>query len=85
MLADYEQDLYERRIKGLPNRKMHILGNERVRKYYADLANTAEIEPIKPVLIDIYERTAYLRSHDVKNYRRYKYRLIDDYNFVEYL
>lgn len=85
MLADYEQDLYTRKMKRLPNRKMHILGGDSVRPYYSDLANIAGIEPIKPVHLDIYERTGYLRTHDVRNYRRYKYRVLDDYNFVEYL
>lgn len=85
MLTDYEADVYNRLMRGMPKRKMHYLGVERVRMYYATLASLAGVEPIKPVLLDIFDRSTYLRVNDVKNYRRYNYLVVDDYNFVEHL
>lgn len=83
MQQDYESDLYERQMRSLAKRKMHFLGNDRVRKYYTDLAELAEIDHIRPVLIDVYFRSAYLRVNDPKNYRQYNYQIVDDYTFYE--
>lgn len=85
MLLDFERDLYERQMQRMEKRKMHQLGHGRVRPYFASLSSIAEIEPVKPVYLDLYERSGYVRNNDRKNFRRYKYQVLDDYSFRESL
>lgn len=83
MREDLNQDVYQRQMLNYKKRKMHMLGNDFMRPYLNELATMTNIEPIKPVLLDIYDRARYLMQHDLKNYRKYNYRIIDDYNFVQ--
>lgn len=50
MMKDYEVDMEQRWKKGLPKKKGHVMGPDIQDRYYEDLAATAEIEPIKPVM-----------------------------------
>lgn len=76
-------DIDQRQRRGYQKRKMHKLGNDFMRPYLSDLATIANIDPIKPVILDIYERGRYLMQNDIRNYRTYNYRIVDDYNFVQ--
>lgn len=46
--------------------------------YYEDLATTAEIEPIKPVMPKLYNQSVMRLCEDMANFRNDVYRLIDD-------
>jgi len=82
MLREVLKDVEERKSKSLKKRKMHFLAKDQVRPYYQELAQLADIEPIKPVLIDIFEKSV---ANDFKIYRKFVYRVIDDHTFEEYL
>lgn len=81
MFDDYEADLKERWKRGLPKRKAHLMGPTVQEQYYADLAITAGIEPIKPVIPRMHIYTQLSRERDFLNFRRMKFYVIDDETF----
>lgn len=81
MLRDSEEDLERRWKLGLPSKKAHIMGAGFQYQYYIDLAETAGIEPIKPVIVRMQEFTNLSRDRDHVNYRRRKFHIIDDNTF----
>lgn len=81
MMEDTERDLDERWRRGLPKRKAHKMGLTLQAHYYEDLATTADVEPIKPVISRMHIHTALTRSNDFLNFRRMKYHVIDDVTF----
>lgn len=81
MLEDYESDLNDRWKRGLPKRKAHMMGPNVQEQYYKDLATTADIEPIKPVIPRMYVYTSLSREKDFPNFRRKKYYVVDDETF----
>lgn len=83
MLENLNEEIYQREILGYKKRKMHMLGKDFMRPYLNELATMTNIEPIKPVILDIYDRSRYLMQNDIRNYRKYNYRIIDDYNFIQ--
>ena len=83
MLEETHQDQKEREEKGLPKKKMHFLGLERHTEYYQDLASTAEIEGMKPVISKIFNRVIENVFKNFNTYRLKSYKIIDDENFEE--
>lgn len=81
MLEDFEADLKERRNRGLPKRKSHLMGPNVQEQYYTDLAITSAIEPIKPVIPRMHTFTNLNRARDFLNFRRIKFYVIDDETF----
>ncbi|CRK97654.1 CLUMA_CG011039, isoform A [Clunio marinus] len=56
MFEDTERDRNERKIKGLDNSKGHYMGVGIHDRYYDDLAATAGIVPIKPVIVKMFAK-----------------------------
>lgn len=83
MLEETHQDEKERKEKGLPKKKMHFLGLERHAKYYQDLASTAEIDCVQPVIPKIFNRVVENIFKNFNTYRFKNYKIIDDENFEE--
>lgn len=81
MLEDMEKDLTERRSR-LKRHKLHFLGMEKHQEYYEDLAKTAEIEPLKPVIGKIFNKSFSNFFDDFNSFRSFHYKIIDDENFV---
>ncbi|KAG5680244.1 hypothetical protein PVAND_009766 [Polypedilum vanderplanki] len=81
MLEDTEKDMNERWARGVQRRKAHSLGEGIQEKYYADLAVTADIEPIKPYVTKMYNETRRNKQNDLATFRNYKFTIIDDENF----
>lgn len=81
MFEDYEQDLKARRIRGLQGRKIHRMGPNVQEQYFNDLATTAGIEPIKPVMPRMHAYTNISRDKDFVTFRRKKFYIIDDETF----
>lgn len=81
MLAEYESDLKARWARGLPARKAHSMGIDFETEYYDDLAATAGIKPIKPVIMKMHKFTNVNRDRGFTNFRRLKYTIIDDETF----
>lgn len=80
MMSITEREMYELWQRGVDKRKAHALG-ERQEAYYADLAETAGIAPIKPVIVKMYNRSREIKKEDLINYRRYKFTVLDDETF----
>lgn len=80
-----EEEMNERWQRGISKRKAHILGTNYQEAYYKDLATTAGIVPIKPVVVKMYERSRRIKEEDLINYRRYKFTVLDDENFEAHL
>jgi len=82
MLADTAKDMQERWSRGLATRKAHIFGQGIQDVYYDDLATTADIEPIKRVILGMYAESRRTREANLSNYRRIKFRILDDERFA---
>lgn len=81
MIKDYEAEMESRMKKGLLNKKGHLMGPDVQDLYYIDLAATAEISPIKPVVPRMHKYTNQNRAKDFINFRRRKFYVIDDETF----
>ncbi|XP_047360680.1 flavin-containing monooxygenase FMO GS-OX5 isoform X3 [Vespa velutina] len=83
MMLREESEELERRIQnGLSKRHFHMMGTEQG-KYYDDLANTAGITPLLPVLVKLHNESSKRFLDDLVHYREDRYRIIDDYNYVQ--
>lgn len=85
MLADTARDMSERSSRGLSHRKAHSFGEGYQEIYYADLATTAQVEPIKPYVTKLYNETRMNAKQDLTTFRHYKFTIIDDENFESVL
>lgn len=81
MIKDTETDMELRWNRGLPKKKGHLMGPDVQDQYYIDLAVTADIEPIMPVIARMHKFINLNRNKDFINFRRKKYRIIDDETF----
>lgn len=77
MLMDTEAEMEQRWQRGLPKKKGHLMGPDIQDLYYVDLATTAEIDPIQPVIPRMHKFTNLNRNKDFINFRRKKYQIID--------
>ncbi|CRK95738.1 CLUMA_CG009195, isoform A [Clunio marinus] len=57
MIKDQELDLSSRWKRGLPLKKAHLMGPDVQHEYYVDLATTADIKPIMPVIAKMHKFT----------------------------
>lgn len=82
MLNDMDQDIKERELRGLPNRKGHMLGEKQLH-YYDDLAKTAGIDNLKPVIMKLYNENRKNQTENYLNFRSKNFRVVSDEEFVE--
>lgn len=82
MLKDLDDDMIERTAKGYQKCQGHLMG-EMQNKYYADLAETAQIEPIKPVITKIHKVSYHRYLDDLINFRKNQFKILDNETFVE--
>lgn len=80
MLGDMDRDVKERELRGLPMRKGHMLG-DRQQAYYDDLAKTAGIDNLKPVIMKLYSENQKNQASYL-SFRNYKYLLLNDEDFA---
>jgi len=82
MLAEETREFEEKKRKGYDKRHFHMMGPAQG-AYYDDLANTAEITPLPPVLTKLHNESSTRFLDDLVNYREDRYRILDDRNFVQ--
>lgn len=82
MMADTEREMSDRWARGYKKRQAHMMGPDQ-NKYYEDLAQTAEIEPIKPVMTRLHNESSERFLDDLVNFRKDIFRIIDDETFVK--
>ncbi|XP_036333059.1 senecionine N-oxygenase-like [Rhagoletis pomonella] len=83
MLVDTEHDLEERRARGLPRRKAHVVG-ERQFDYYDELAALTGIDNVRPVIKKLSKSCGGKFLYDLQNYRKTAFKVIDDHSFVQF-
>lgn len=83
MLEELKTEMRERHLKAYKGKKMHQLWPDYMRDYINNLVQLASLPPIKPVLLDIYDESRALSYKDMKNYRNYRYKIIDDRMYLK--
>ncbi|XP_053685824.1 senecionine N-oxygenase-like [Sabethes cyaneus] len=81
MLNDTAADVEERRRRGLQKKSMHKLEGDLQIRYYEDLAQTAGIEPLKPIVMKLFEECMRRRAEDLLHYRDDIFEVINDEHF----
>lgn len=82
MMQDYRDDKNERTSKGLKKHQFHMMGPEQ-NNYYADLARTADIEPLKSVITKLHNWSSKRFLDDLTNFRKDVFRILDDETFIK--
>lgn len=82
MLEDMKRDTEEREKRGVYENKAHFMGPRIQDLYYADLASTAEITPIKPVIAKIFGKALCNLIHEPGEFRSGTFKILDDENFI---
>lgn len=82
MLEEESKELENRIKNGLNKKHFHQMGVDQG-QYYDDLANTAGIIPLPPVLAKLHNESSKRFLDDLVHYREDRYKIIDDYNFVQ--
>lgn len=82
MLEDTERDMTERWTR-LKRHKAHFLGMDKHAEYYEDLAKTAGIEGIKPVVAKIFNKSFGNFFDNFNTFRSFNFKIIDDETFAE--
>lgn len=81
MMTDHRNEMEERLLKGLREHQAHLMGPEQG-KYYLELADIADVEPLKPVITEIHNYSSSRFLDDLNNFRNDKFRIVDDEKFV---
>ncbi|XP_063981107.1 uncharacterized protein LOC135164569 [Diachasmimorpha longicaudata] len=82
MVAEETQELEKKKKQGLRKRHFHMMGPEQG-PYYDDLANTAGLIPLPPVLTKLHNESSMRFMDDLVHYREDRYKILDDFNFVQ--
>ncbi|XP_029033970.2 senecionine N-oxygenase-like isoform X2 [Osmia bicornis bicornis] len=82
LLREEAKELENLLKEGLQKRHFHLMGFKQDR-YYDDLANTAGITPLPPVLAKLHNESSTHFLDDLVHYRETRYKIIDDYNFIQ--
>ena len=83
MLRDEAEELEQLSREGVAKRHFHVM-EERQGDYYADLAKASGVKPLAPVIATLYNECNRRFFKDLVRYRRAKYRIVDDKNFVQF-
>uniref|UniRef100_A0A1B0B9Z9 Flavin-containing monooxygenase n=1 Tax=Glossina palpalis gambiensis TaxID=67801 RepID=A0A1B0B9Z9_9MUSC len=82
MLTDTKQQMDARFAKGYKKRQAHMMGEEQG-FYYTDLAKTADIEDIKPVMTLLHNESSRRFMDDLLHFRDDIFRIVDDNHFIK--
>ncbi|XP_020708737.2 senecionine N-oxygenase isoform X1 [Athalia rosae] len=82
MLAEEKREIETRRKEGLSKQQFHMMGPKQGR-YYEELSETADLDPLPPVLTTLHNESSQRFLDDLSNYREDRYKIIDNYNYVQ--
>ncbi|XP_055596982.1 senecionine N-oxygenase-like [Uranotaenia lowii] len=82
MRADEREQMEHRWWLGYKKRQAHMMGPAQG-DYYEDLAKTAGLVPIKPVMAALHTESSRRFNDDLLNFRNDVFRIVDDYSFEE--
>jgi len=81
LMEEHELEMTAVWNRGLPKKKAHFMGPRIQDLYYIDLATSANVKPILPVIPMIHTFTHSVRVKDFKNFRKLKFIITDGSNF----
>ncbi|XP_058465155.1 senecionine N-oxygenase-like [Malaya genurostris] len=82
MITDMNAQMERRWEQGYRKSQAHMMGPAQG-EYYKDLAETAALEPIKPVMTKLHNESSQRFNDDLLNFRRDVFRIVDDQSFEE--
>lgn len=82
MMEDTDREMKQRWERGLKKSQAHLMGTDLHEIYYNDLAVAADIEPLKPVLSKMFKKSLCSLIHDLTNYRKDVFKVLDDDDFI---
>lgn len=82
MIRNTEENMQMRWNRGYKKRQAHMMGSDQ-NKYYDDLASTAQIDNLKPVMTKLHNESSQRFLDDLVNFRKDIFRIIDDETFVK--
>lgn len=82
MLDELSREIEQRRAEGLTKQQFHMMG-PRQGRYYEELSQAADLDPLPPVLTSLHNESGQRFLDDLINYREDRYKIIDDYNFIQ--
>ncbi|XP_075155555.1 flavin-containing monooxygenase 1 [Haematobia irritans] len=80
MLHDTRMQMDKRFARGFKKRQAHMMGEDQI-DYYNDLAETAAIENIKPVMTYLHNESSRRFLDDLLHFRDDVFRIVDNENF----
>lgn len=83
MMKDFENDIEARWGSGLTKRKAHLMGFDFQEKYFDELSKVGELEPIKPVILKIFNKSIFNLFTNLNDFRTKKFEVVDDEIFKE--
>ncbi|KAL6427274.1 hypothetical protein ACFW04_008689 [Cataglyphis niger] len=82
MLRSEAEEAAKRAERGLQKRHFHMMGPKQGH-YYDDLASIAGVVPLPSVLTKLHNESSMRFLDDLVHYRQDRYKILDDYNFVQ--
>ncbi|XP_043256572.1 dimethylaniline monooxygenase [N-oxide-forming] 3-like [Colletes gigas] len=82
MLKEEKEELEKLLAKGLRKRHFHEMGHKQG-VYFDDIANIAGITRLPPVISKLHDESSMRFLDDLVHYRESRYKIIDDYNFIQ--
>ena len=83
MYAEVEEDIAERKRRGLRDSDRHRLKIDMMREYFALLENDAQLKRTSPALLNLLEEVQKVRRVNPLTYRRINYRLLPGDKFEQ--
>lgn len=82
MEEDTDAEMAVRWARGYTKRQAHMMGPDQ-EKYYKELADLANLEPLKPVITKLHNSSRRHYLDELTSFRKKVYKIIDDENFVQ--
>lgn len=82
MQRDTDEEMAIRWAKGYTERQAHLMGPDQ-EKYYKELADLANLTPLKPVITKLHNASRRHFLDELTTFRKKVYKIIDDENFVQ--
>lgn len=81
MLTEIESEIHNNTKKSIPVRKYFQIG-DKLKSYLDELSEIAHLEPLPPVVYNIYNVTSLLRQTYLDTYRDAVFEVLDDDHFT---
>lgn len=80
MVDDTEREMERRWQSGIKKRRAHGLGKLQS-EYFSSLSSLADLEPLRPVILKMYEQNRRNQVESFANYREFRFTVLNDEHF----